>query len=138
MAERETYLAILKELQGTDAPKEVAEQIQAALSDPKATDYTLKSLCDSAAKKIVSAYPRKQVEWNPTVDKEVCIGCGKCFGFCKHGVYRMENGKAEVVFPEGCVVLCSRCMPLCPVEAITFPKFETYLELLRALRKRGR
>ena len=136
MAGRETYLAWLKQLQGPDVPKDVAEEIEQALHDPKATPYLLKGRCRSAAWKIIASYPRERVDWHPTVDGGKCTGCGKCLELCRDGVFSMEDGRVRVVRPEGCIVLCSHCMPECPAGAITFPPYANYMELLTALREK--
>lgn len=77
---------------------------------------------------------RNDVHWNPTINKELCQNCGICVDFCKHGVYVMDDGKAKVINPTGCVVLCNNCLPQCPSNAITFPNKVAFLKEIRALR----
>ncbi len=45
-----------------------------------------------------------------------CIGCSKCFKVCKYDAITMENNKA-FIDSEKCV-LCRKCVPECPTNAI--------------------
>jgi NAD-dependent dihydropyrimidine dehydrogenase PreA subunit len=65
--------------------------------------------------------PRKDIPWAPTVDADTCIGCTLCFATCGRGVYDMRDNKAVVDNPMSCMVGCSTCGTLCPVDAIAFP-----------------
>jgi NAD-dependent dihydropyrimidine dehydrogenase PreA subunit len=67
--------------------------------------------------------PREKIPWNPTVDIQRCIGCKKCFNFCRHRVYVWDekNNKTKVAEPYHCVVGCSSCLGLCSENAISFP-----------------
>ncbi|MHA1224952.1 MAG: 4Fe-4S binding protein [Candidatus Heimdallarchaeaceae archaeon] len=49
--------------------------------------------------------PREEINWFPTVDENVCIGCGECAENCPAEVYKtpVEN-IAEVISPLNCVV----------------------------------
>ena len=51
------------------------------------------------------------------INYENCIECGSCFDMCQHGVYKKEDSKPIVVYPEGCV---EGCQSQCPAEAITY------------------
>lgn len=67
-------------------------------------------------------YPREQVPWYPTVDEDLCNGCGACLKLCRSEVLGpTENGKVRVVDPFACVVGCSSCANLCKPGAIIFP-----------------
>jgi len=68
---------------------------------------------------------------HPEVDKEKCIGCGTCVGFCpdaaitvskEQGTMNNKNkkGTAEIDYEycKGCGV----CAEVCPVKAITMKK----------------
>lgn len=47
------------------------------------------------------------------VNKERCVGCGRCVQACPNGVNRVEDGKVVVQF-ERCT-LCGKCLLKCPV-----------------------
>lgn len=67
-------------------------------------------------------YPREQVPWYPTVNEDLCNGCGACLKLCRTGVLvPTADGKVQVADPYGCVVGCSSCANLCKPGAITFP-----------------
>ena len=75
--------------------------------------------------------PRKEIPWYPTVDKEKCIGCGLCFVTCGRNVYVMKGKKAEVANPYNCLVGCTTCATICPVNAISFPDKELIQKIER-------
>ena len=85
--------------------------------------------------------PRKEIPWYPTVDENKCIGCGLCFVTCGRNVYVMEGKKAKVENPYNCLVGCTTCANICPVEAISFPdkslvhKIEKEYAILRYVRQ---
>jgi ferredoxin len=51
------------------------------------------------------------------LDKDTCVGCGNCEIVCPHGVFILENGKAEIFDFDGCME-CGACANNCPVKAI--------------------
>lgn len=67
--------------------------------------------------------PRKEISWFPTINKNACIGCDLCYLTCGREVYERDdkNRIAIVQRPYNCMVGCSTCKTVCPVEAITFP-----------------
>jgi NAD-dependent dihydropyrimidine dehydrogenase PreA subunit len=65
--------------------------------------------------------PRKDIPWYPTVGADTCIGCTLCFATCGRSVYDMLDNLAVVVNPMNCMVGCSTCATVCPVQAIHFP-----------------
>lgn len=75
--------------------------------------------------------PREQIEWNPTVIEDACIGCGTCVTGCSRLVYRFDfdRKKPVVVDPLNCMVGCTTCANTCPAHAIAFPPIETVLAL---------
>lgn len=55
--------------------------------------------------------PREEIEWHPTVEKELCIGCGLCVLGCGANVYAFDfnENKPVVVAPLNCKVGCVTC-----------------------------
>ncbi|MGB8454965.1 MAG: 4Fe-4S binding protein [Anaerocolumna sp.] len=58
-----------------------------------------------------------------TIDKETCNGCGLCVDTCHEGAIGLVNGKAELLRDDYCDGL-GNCLPVCPVNAITFEERE--------------
>ncbi|MBU1571190.1 MAG: 4Fe-4S binding protein [Proteobacteria bacterium] len=52
-----------------------------------------------------------------SLNHESCIGCGMCEIVCPHGVFMVENKKADIVDKNGCME-CGACAKNCPTEAI--------------------
>jgi NAD-dependent dihydropyrimidine dehydrogenase PreA subunit len=75
--------------------------------------------------------PRKEIPWFPTVDADVCIGCTLCYTTCGRGVYEMQDNKAVPVNAMSCMVGCSTCGTVCPVQAISFPDRDMIWKLER-------
>ena len=73
------------------------------------------------AKQSWHGIPRQEIKWFPTVNAEACIGCGLCYVSCGRGVFDMEGKTAVATRPYDCMVGCSTCATVCPVEAIKFP-----------------
>ena len=70
-------------------------------------------------------HPREQIPWYPTVDEDLCDGCGRCLRICaSRALAATKEGKVAVVTPFACVVGCSSCARLCPPGAILFPPRE--------------
>ena len=77
-------------------------------------------------KEQLATFPSKLGEdaWYPTLDKDACAECGKCFEFCPFGVYEMVNDRVTVVHPQHCKNNCPACARQCPTSAIIFPKYD--------------
>ena len=75
--------------------------------------------------------PRKDIPWLPTVDADTCIGCTLCYTSCGRGVYEMQDNKAVPVNAMSCMVGCSTCGTVCPVQAIAFPDRDLIWKLER-------
>ena len=75
--------------------------------------------------------PREQINWNPTVIEDACIGCGTCVTGCSRMVYRYdyERKKSVVVDPLNCMVGCTTCANTCPTHAIRFPPLSSVFAL---------
>lgn len=52
------------------------------------------------------------------IDEEKCVGCGLCAATCHQSVIALVDGKARIVNETRCDSL-GRCLPVCPVGAIT-------------------
>jgi adenylylsulfate reductase subunit B len=54
------------------------------------------------------------------IDKEKCVGCGKCRNVCPGTLIKLdEGGKAFIKYPKDCWG-CTSCIKECPVYAISF------------------
>lgn len=51
------------------------------------------------------------------LDIDKCIGCGNCQMVCPHRIFRVANGKAEIVDRNACME-CGACAKNCPTAAI--------------------
>jgi NAD-dependent dihydropyrimidine dehydrogenase PreA subunit len=67
--------------------------------------------------------PREEIEWNPRIDKNKCVGCGMCVTTCGRDVfdYDLQDKKAVVAKPLQCMVGCTSCQVWCVYDAISFP-----------------
>ena len=52
------------------------------------------------------------------IDRDLCIGCGKCVDICPFFALLLENGIAVV--NDACTA-CGACLDSCPVDALTLP-----------------
>lgn len=96
---------------------------------------------DQGAKSRSSKYrdwrgiPREEVPWYPTIDEDLCDGCGACLRMCRTGaLVAAPDGKVSVAEPFACVVGCSACANLCKPHALLFPP----RSVLDALQPSGR
>jgi uncharacterized protein len=55
----------------------------------------------------------------PSVDQNLCIGCGTCLKFCAHSAITITNKKASINHTK--CVGCGRCICSCPVNAPQAP-----------------
>ena len=51
------------------------------------------------------------------LDRETCIGCGRCVEVCPHQVFAIAERKASLVDRNACME-CGACALNCPVKAI--------------------
>ena len=63
--------------------------------------------------------PREQIDWAPTIEPELCNGCGLCVTSCGRAVFRYdyENRMAVVTESFQCMVGCVTCANTCPTDA---------------------
>ena len=80
--------------------------------------------------------PRDKVDWYPTIDHDACINDRACLDFCKNEVFTWSEAESrvEVEHPLNCVLGCTSCAQICPVEAILFPDPAELKRTLRRLR----
>lgn len=67
--------------------------------------------CGSRAGKM-----EQHCDGKPSVDTELCIGCGQCRKICAHGAPVIADGKATIDHDK--CVGCGRCLAVCPKDAI--------------------
>lgn len=54
------------------------------------------------------------------IDREKCIGCGKCRLVCPGSLIKMNgSGRAYIKYPKDCWG-CTSCIKECPVHAVEF------------------
>jgi len=53
----------------------------------------------------------------PTVNKEICIGCGVCVEDCPGNVLELNDNIVNVIRQDDCVE-CGSCEDVCPTDAI--------------------
>lgn len=82
--------------------------------------------------------PRNKIPWDPKIDYEKCIACGKCVDFCHVDAFKFEDQddqKRTVVNPNKCIVFCIGCEDICPTGAITHPSEEKTQKKIDELKK---
>lgn len=60
------------------------------------------------------------------INRNLCIGCGKCAGDCVGEKIKMVDGKAQFMY-ERCIE-CGHCYAICPVGAVTLTKYGDIIE----------
>jgi len=84
-----------------------------------------------------SKLPRDRLYWQPEIDTDVCIGDRQCVDFCKNEVFEWDevNSRPIVKQPLNCVLGCTACADICPVQAIRFPSTDGLRIQMRKLRQ---
>lgn len=55
------------------------------------------------------------------IDKDACIGCGRCVADCIANSLSIEDNKAQ---SSGNCLLCGHCVAVCPVSAVSIPEYD--------------
>jgi CDP-4-dehydro-6-deoxyglucose reductase len=80
--------------------------------------------------------PRQEITWQPSIEPDLCNGCGLCVTGCGRSVFRYDYDarKSVVVAPDQCMVGCQTCANTCPQSAISFPPLSSLKLLIRRRR----
>lgn len=70
--------------------------------------------------KLFSKFAGKILKSYPKLEKEKCVGCGKCAESCPQKIIKIKNKKA--VFPKKGCISCFCCQEMCPLKAISVKK----------------
>ena len=57
------------------------------------------------------------------INKDLCIGCGKCVKDCVSEKLKIVDGKAQFMY-ERCIQ-CGHCYAICPTGAVSMPGYTT-------------
>lgn len=76
--------------------------------------------------------PRAEICWYPLVESCKCDGCGLCVTSCPSGAlaFDFDLNLAFAATPHRCLVGCTTCATLCPIEAIHLPDRRTVQEVI--------
>ena len=110
---REQKLFLPEETEITGQPVKTAEP---AFQLPDAKNLNFMGYVPSFLKKPAFFVADRVLRPVPKVNREKCIGCGKCAESCPPGVISLQNKKA-VPKRKGCIS-CFCCQEMCPVHAI--------------------
>jgi NAD-dependent dihydropyrimidine dehydrogenase PreA subunit len=73
------------------------------------------------------------VVYRVTVDSEKCKGCEECAEVCTVNVFKMTDGKSEVLKDDECIG-CRSCVDVCKEKAIVVEELEPEMsEMARLL-----
>lgn len=86
--------------------------------DTKKLDFT--GALPVFLQKPVAFFARKLFKSYPQLNKELCVGCGKCAESCPAHIINIENKKAKFK-KRGCIS-CFCCQEMCPMKAISVKK----------------
>lgn len=88
------------------------------MPDTKKLDFT--GNVPGFLKKPFLFFAERLMKSYPQLNRDVCVGCGKCAESCPAHVIKVENGKAKFR-KKGCIS-CFCCQEMCPVKAISVKK----------------
>ena len=86
--------------------------------DSQSLDFT--SSVPGFLRKPFSFFAKRLLKSYPQLNKELCVGCGKCAESCPAHVIDIENKKAKF-HRKGCIS-CFCCQEMCPMKAISVKK----------------
>ncbi|NTV03140.1 MAG: ferredoxin family protein [Chlorobiaceae bacterium] len=135
-------LRIARKSRAMDRCEEGAVDSAGAWTSPEPAALTAREAApkhETVKKKKRLLAPREEIPWYPTIKPELCNGCGDCKVLCKPGVFELgepdptgiQRPKLVVGNPYKCLVLCTRCVPVCTSGAIIMPpidEFEKFVE----------
>ncbi len=77
--------------------------------------------------------PREAISWHPTIEPDLCIGCGICVLGCGPKVFSFdyETNKSIVIEPIECKAGCVTCANTCPIHAIGFPSLSCLHKMMK-------
>lgn len=61
-----------------------------------------------------------------SINKDKCIGCGKCVRDCVSEKIKLVDGKAEFMYDR--CIQCGHCFAICPTNAVTMNNYGTVIE----------
>jgi len=102
-------------LKGDSVPQNLTPFVQ---PDTKRLDFG--NAVPGFLQKPFTAIARKLLKSYPQVDKNICVGCGKCAESCPAQIITIRNKKAH--FPRKGCISCFCCQEMCPVKAISVKK----------------
>ena len=83
---------------------------------PKTVAFDFMARFPRFMQKPLNRFVRGALKPLPKVEKQKCVGCGKCAESCPPQIIRIKNGKAKFT-RKGCIS-CFCCQEMCPAKAI--------------------
>lgn len=89
------------------------------MPESKSLDFTSKF--PKLLRRPVHAVMDKFVKPKPFINKNICVGCGKCAESCPMHTIKIVDKKAKIGYSK--CIKCYCCHEMCPVRAIEFKRF---------------
>ena len=80
--------------------------------------------------------PREKIPWYPTINQDLCSGCGACLDFCSNDVFAQVGLTSIVANPYNCVIGCGSCLNECISDALSLPDIKMLAHMLCCLREK--